>query len=270
MNMKNMLIASVTAAMFATSVAAADFGGEVGAEVTKNAAGDYVATPTIELSFGAKTEGATFFGGIGVEADDTDNITVDTWYVGANFGATALSFGDQEDLFDFGGLEVVGGETLANPADDHESLIVRHGEFAGLVGFTDISADIGEVENVQLAYAKDYGTVNIAAAVDYNLNTEAYIVAVSADSNVTEVVNLGATLTYDDAASLLAYETVGTYEFNSDLAVSGFVNGDETDMAQNVGAGVVYTKDSLKAFAEVSYNLDTDEVAPAVGVSFSF
>jgi hypothetical protein len=54
------------------------------------------------------------------------------------------------------------------------------------------------------------------------------------------------------------------------LDVSAFVNGDADDMAQNIGAGVVYTKDSLSAFAEVGYNLDAKETTPALGVSFSF
>lgn len=264
-----LLLTTVAAVAFAGAAFAADFSGEVGADVTRNVAGDYVATPTIELSFGHKADGATAFGGVGVEADNGD-LVVDSWHVGVAFGGTSLSFGDQGDLFDFGGLEVVGGDTLADPADDHESLIVGHGAFSALVGFTDIGADMGDVENVQLAYDKDYGVVVVSAAVDYNLNTEAYILAVAADSNVTETVNLGTTLTYDDAASLLAYEAVGTYDGFEAVAISAFVNGDETDMAQNIGAGVVYTKDSLSAYAEVGYNLDTKEATPAVGVAFSF
>lgn len=261
-----LLLSTVAAITLAGAAFAADVGGEVGAEVTKNAAGDYVATPTVELSFGHKTEGAIAFGSIGVEGVDGD-LVVDSWAVGLAFGATSVSFGDQGDLFDFGGLEVVGGETLTNPADDHESVIVRHGDFAGLVGLTDISTDVSDVENVQVSYAHDYGTVNVVAAVDYNLNTEDYIVGVAADSNVTEVTNVAVTLTYAD---LLAYEAVGTYDYTEAVAVAGFVNGDENDVAQNIGAGVVYTQDGLKAFAEVGYDLDTDEVAPAVGVSFSF
>lgn len=272
--MKTMLIATVSAAMLATSAAAADFAGEVGVDVTKNA-GNYVATPTVELSFGVKGADTTFFGGVGVEADDTDRITVDTWHVGVNFGATAVSLGKQEDLFDFGGLEVVGGThdttgVLADPKFDNESVIVRHGDFAGLVGFADIGTDIGDVENVQFSYAHDYGTVNVLGAVDYNIEDKEYIVAVAADSNVTEQVNLGATITYDSEVSLAAYEAVATYDYNENFAFSGFVNGDEDDAAQNIGAGVVYTKDTLKAYAEVGYNLDKDEATPAVGVSFSF
>lgn len=264
-----LLLTTVAAVAFAGTAFAADLSGEVGAEVTKNLAGDYVATPTIELSFGHKAEGATAFGGVGVEADNS-NLVIDSWHVGVAFGATSLSFGDQGDLFDFGGLEVVGGDTLADPADDHESLIIGHRELSAFIGFTDIGADIGDVENVQLAYSKELGSINVASAVDYNLNTEAYVLAVAVDASVSDAFGAGATVTYDDAASLVAYEAIGTYSALDVLAVSAFINGDDVDMAQNIGAGVVYNKDNLKAFAEVGYNLDTEETVPAIGVSFSF
>ncbi len=267
--MKTMLIATVSAAMLATSAMAADLAAEIGVDVTKNDLGNYVATPGVELSFGSKGENATGFGGGKVVGDD-GVLVVDEWYLGVNFGATSVSFGDQGDLFSFGGLEVVGGETLANPADDHESVIVRNGDFAGLVGFTDIGSDVGDIENVQLSYAHDYGTVNAQGAIDYNIDSKTYILAVAADSNVTEQINLGATITYDSGVSLIAYESVATYEYNEAFAVSGYLNGDENKLAQNIGAGVVYRQDGLKGYAEVGYNLDTDEITPAVGVSFSF
>ena len=253
----------------AGSASAADIAGEVGAEFTKNNLGNYVATPTVDLSFGHKAEDATAFGGVGVEAVNGD-IVVSEWNLGVAFGGTSLSFGDQEDLFDFGGLEVVGGDTLANPADDHESLIVTHGAVSALVGLTDIGADVSEVENVQLAYATKYAVASVAAAVDYNVGTDAYILAVDVAADVNEAVTAGATVTYDDAASLVAYEAIGTYGALEALDVSAFVNGDDVDMAQNVGAGVVYTKSNLEAFAELGYNLDAEEITPAVGVSFSF
>lgn len=277
--MKTMLIATVSAAMLATSAAAADFTAEIGVDVIRDVAtGDYGATPSVELSFGSKGEDATVFGGGKVVGDMTGvdkTLLVDQWYIGMNFGATSVSLGDQEDLFDFGGLEAVGSETLANPADDYESIIVRHGDFAGFVGFGSFGTDVTEVKNVQLSYGHDYGTVNVLGAVDYNVNSKEYIVAVAADSNVTEQINLGATLTYESLDvvtndSLLAYEAVATYSYNDNLDIAGFVNGDEHDAAQNIGAGVVYTKDALKAYAEVGYNLDTKEAVPAVGVSFSF
>ena len=260
--MRNVFIAAIaTFAISTSAVAAADIAGEVSVEMTENNAGDYVATPTIELSFGHKAEGASAFGGVGVEAVN-GNLAIDTWNVGVAFGATSLSFGDQGDLFSFGGLEVVGGDTLADVADDHESLIVRNGSFAALVGFTDISTDVSDIENIQLSYAGEAASVNYNTTVDYNLNTEDFVVGAVANANMFETVNAGLAVTYADA---FAYEATAGYK-----AVTAFVNGDETDALQNVGAGVVYTKDSMSAFAEFNYNLDAKEVTPAVGVSFSF
>lgn len=263
------MFAGVIALFSASAASAADFAGEVGAEVTKDNLGDYVASSTADLSFGQKFSNFTALGSIGL-AVDKDDAEIDTWSLGASFGATSVSFGDQEDLFSFGGLEVVGGETLADPADDHESLIVGYGDVDVLVGFTDITNDIGEIENVQLAYSTKVAVASVAGAVDYNLNTEAYILAVAVDADVNDTIGAGATLTYDNAASVLAYEAVGRYAALDALAVSAFVNGDDADMAQNIGAGAVYTKDKLGAFAEVGYNLNTEEFTPAVGVSFNF
>jgi hypothetical protein len=261
-----LLLTTVAAVAFAGAAFAADVGGSVGADFTKNLAGDFVATPTVELSFGHKAEGATAFGAVGVEADNGD-LVVDSWHVGVAFGGTSVSFGDQGDLFSFGGLEVVGGDTLADPADDHESVIVGHGAFDVLVGLTDISANVGEVENIQLAYSNDYGKVDVNAAFDYNLDTEDTIVAVATGVDVSEALYANVAVTYADA---FAYEAIGTYSGMDALDVSAFINGDADDMAQNIGAGVVYTKNSLSAFAEVGYNLDTEETTPALGVSFSF
>lgn len=260
--MRNVFMATIAALAISTSaVAAADLAGEVSVEMTKNNAGDYVATPTIELSFGHKAEGATAFGGVGVEAVN-GNLAIDTWNLGVAFGGTSLSFGDQGDLFSFGGLEVVGGDTLADVADDHESLIIGHGGISALVGFTDISANVGDIENVQLAYKGKASSVSYNATVDYNLNTEDFVVGAAANANMFETVNAGLAVTYADA---FAYEATAGYN-----VVTAFVNGDENDALQNIGAGVVYSKDSLSAFAEVGYNLDAKEATPAVGVSFSF
>ena len=261
-----LLLTTVAAIAFAGAAFAADFGGTVGAEFTKNVAGNFVATPTVELSFGHKAEGATAFGAVGVEADGSD-LVVDSWHVGVAFGGTSVSFGDQGDLFGFGGLEVVGGDTLADPADDHESVIVGHGAVEVLVGLTDISTNVGDIENVQIAYSNDYGKIDVAGALDYNLDTEDTTVAVATGVDVSEALYANVTVTYADE---FAYEAMGTYGAMDALDVSAFINGDETDMAQNIGAGVVYTKDSLSAFAEVGYNLDTEETTPAIGVSFNF
>jgi hypothetical protein len=263
-NFKTATLASVFA-LFAGAAYAADVGAKVEVDVIENASGKFEATPSVELTFGNDL-GSEFFGGLTVVSVDED-IKLDEWFIGMNIGATTVSFGDQGDLFDFGGLEVVGGETLASPADDHVSVIVSYNGFSGLVGFEDIESDVSEIENVQLSYSTFVRNVDVIAAVDYNLDSEDFTVAVDALAQIDSVWSVGGTLTYAD---ILAYEARGGYVVTETVSAAAFLNGDENDWSQNVGLGVLYVKDGLEAYAEVGYNLDTKEATPAVGVSFSF
>jgi hypothetical protein len=266
--MKKLIITAAVAGVMATSVAAADMAAEIGVDVTKTN-GEYAATPSIELSFGTKSDAATAFGGIEVLSED-GVVDISKWFVGMNFGAASVSFGDQGDLFDFGGLAALGGDTLADPEFDKESLIIRHGTLSGLVGFTDIGNDVSDIDTVQLGYSTALDTVNLRGAVSYDVNVENFILAIEANTDVTQTVNLGATVTYDEGDSLFAYETVATYGYTDTIDIAAFVNGDGNDAAQNIGAGLAYSKDSLSAYAEVSYNLDSEELTPAIGMTLKF
>jgi hypothetical protein len=258
--MKKLFLTTVAAITFAGAAYAADVGGEVSVDVTKDIAGNYVAAPGVDLSFGVKGEAATVFAGVDVTTDNSD-LVLDGWNIGVAFGGTSLSFGDQGDLFSFGGLEEVGGDTLADVADDHESLIISHGNFAALVGFTDIGADVSDIENVQLAYEGKAASVSYNATVDYNLDTEDFVVGAAAATTIASV-NAGLAVTYADA---FAYEATAGYK-----VATVFVNGDEADALQNIGLGVKHTFNGADLYAEVGYNVDTEEATPAFGVSFAF
>lgn len=257
--MKKLFLTTVAAIAFTGAAYAADVSGEVAVDVTKDA-GNYVATPSVDLSFGVKGDAATVFAGVDVAVDNS-NLVLDGWHIGTAFGATSVSFGDQGDLFSFGGLEVVGGETLASVADDHESVIVKSGNVGVLVGFTDITSDVGDIENVQLAYAGEAGSVKYNTTVDYNINTEDFVVGAAANTEVSSI-NAGLAVTYADS---FAYEATVGYQ-----AATVFVNGDEHDALQNVGIGVKHNFNGADLYAEVGYNVDTEEATPALGVSFAF
>lgn len=259
--MKKLILTAATVFGMTGAVYAADFGGEISVDVERNSAGNYVATPGVDLSFGVKGPDATVFGGVDVTLSRSDSLVLDGWNIGTSFGATSVSFGDQGDLFSFGGLEVVGGDTLADVADDHESLIVKQGNFGALVGFTDITNDISDVENVQLSYAGAISTVKYNATVDYNVVTEDYVFG-GAFATEMGKAKLGLATTYGD---LFAYEATVGYD-----AVTVFANGDEVDAMQNIGAGVNYSINNANVYAEVGYNLDTQEATPAFGVGLSF
>ena len=258
--MRNVIITTVAAMFVAGSVSAAELGGSVGVEVTENSAGNYVAATTLGLGASADTGAGLAFGRFTFESVDGGNLTVDEWQVGIATPLVTLSFGDQGDLFVGNDFEVVGGDTLANPAEV-DSLIADFGTAAVMVGFTDITSDVTEIENVQGSYALGVATV----VADYNFNSEEYVLGAKASYAVNADLGLGGIVTYDSALEAFGYEASANYKI-----VTAFVNGDDGDALQNVGAGLSYNFNDLNLYAEGSYNIDSKELTPVVGVSLNF
>jgi hypothetical protein len=235
-------------------------GGSINVEVTENASGNWVAATT--LGAGIEAEGLAF-GSIAVEAVDGE-FDIDSWMIGTNIGTATLSFGDQGDLFVGNDFEIVGGDTLAAPADDHESLIAEFGSAAVLVGFTDITSDVTDIENIQGSYTLASGQIVVTAVGDYNLNSEDWTLGSKANMKVGQVA-LGGIVTYGSATETFGYEASAGYSF-----ATAFVNGDDSDMLQNVGAGVAYDFNGLNLYAEGTYNLDAETTAMGAGITFKF
>ncbi|MDA9302644.1 hypothetical protein N8072_00795 [bacterium] len=240
-------------ALLCANAAMADVTGSVDLDVTENASGKYVATPTIKLGFGSA------IGDVSVDLKEVGgNITLDRYSVGTQVGAVGVSFGDQEDIFDLGaGLEVVGGTTLANPAESNENLQLSYGGYAVMIGLTDVTTDVTAITNVQFGTVVDLGFANVASVIDYNKASEDFTYGISATVSGIDVA-----VTYaDDLAYEVGYNVAG---------ISTFLNGDENDALQNVGAGYTTVFNGADVYAEVGYNVDTKEATPAVGLSFSF
>jgi hypothetical protein len=243
---------------------AAELGGSVGVEVTENAAGNYVAETTLGFGATAITDAGLAFGGFTFESVDSGNLTVDEWQVGIALPAATLTFGDQGDIFVGNDFEIVGGDTLANPASDHASLIAEFGATAVLVGFTDITTDISDVENVQASYTVASGQIGVTTVGDYNIDSENWTVGAKADTSLGEFA-VGGIVTYADATEVFGYEASVGRSF-----VTAFVNGTDSDAFQNVGAGVAYDVNGLNLYAEGTYNVDAETNSIGAGVSFSF
>ncbi len=269
MLMKTSILAIIAATTLATT-ANAETGtvytapmivGSVGVDVKENAAGNFAATPDIDLGIVAP------FGVANIELTAKDDtIVVDGYSVGGSVSGVGVSFGDQGDLLgNFGGVtEVVGGTTLANPSDAHESLHIEMSGISAGIGLTDISNDLTDVENVQVTYSTGLAGLALSTGVDYNLNSEDLTILSSADFMLMEEYAAGATVTYADDFA---------YEANvSAFGVTGFVNGDANDMAQNIGAGIYrdLANGNVSYYAEAGYNLDKESMTPAAGVSFNF
>ena len=257
--MKKIILSTVSYIALTGAAMAADINGEVSVDVTKNSAGDYVATPEIDLAIiGSTSSVAVAF------TEDNGNLTLDGYSIATNIGFTTVSFGDQGDVFEAfeGGLETVGGLTLADPDDERESITIARGGAALSIGLTDIATNVSDVENVQASYA--FENLGVALGVDYNLDTDDYVIGSMADRTYGQF-GVGAITTYSSAT-----ETFG-YELSASLGgVKGFVDGDDSDAIQNVGAGYTGTYQTMSYYAEAAYNIDDEVLTPAIGVAFAF
>lgn len=259
--MRNTLIATAAILGLASAVQAADVTADLGVDLTQNAADDIVATTSIDVAL----TGRMGFGTVGL-AVENDNLKLDTYSIGTSVAGVAVSFGDQGDLLgSFGGkTEAVGGSTLANPDDDGESLMVNAYGFNAMVGLTDISQDVTDVENVQGAYAFASNGIQVLGGVDYNLDSEE-ITLLSSAGYALSGFGLGVTTSYQVEAEALGFEADVTA-----YGITAFLNGDKDDMLQNVGAGYYGEVNGMGLYAEGAYNIDTEEFTPAAGLSFNF
>jgi hypothetical protein len=262
--MRNLFMATVSALFVAGTATAAELGGSVGVEITENSAGKYVAETTLGFGVTAETGVGLAFGGFDFESVDSGNLTVDGWQVGIALPSATLTFGDQGDIFVGNDFEIVGGDTIANPSSDHETLIAEFGAAAVLVGFTDITTDIGDIENIQASYTLAVAGVDLTAVGDYNIDSENWTVGAKAGTTFGEVA-VGGIVTYAQDTEVFAYEASAGYNF-----VTAFVNGDNNDAFQNIGAGVAYDFNGLNLYAEGTYNVDTKTNSVGAGVAFRF
>lgn len=259
--MNKVLIATTALTLAASGAFAADMTGEISLDVVKDANDKLVATPGIEMGI----NGEVGVGSIGLIVDGNDTVKLDTYSLGVKVGAATVSFGDQGDLMEAfeGSTEAVGGQTLTDLNDDGESIMVQTGNIGVMVGLADISSDVTDIKNIQAGASTEIGAVGIAGAVNWDKASEDITVGLNANMNIN-AFNVDGTVTYTDV--LTGYELSAGYG-----NVRGFVNGDEDDALQNVGAGYYGSNTAgLSFYAEAGYNIDAEEITPAAGVTFKF
>lgn len=259
--MKTLILAGVSSLALATSAFAAEVTGSVSVDVAENAAGNYGAETGIDMTVSNAIGNVA----VGLTLDNGD-VVLDGYSLGTTVRGNYVAFGDQGDVFDVfeGGLETVGGSTLANPADDGESITVNASGVLVNVGFTDVTNDVTDIENVQVAYGTALGNLYVDAGIDYNLDTEEAVLGVAGKTVVSGYL-IGAIGTYDSASEVMGYELSTTV-----ASVTAFVDGDSNDMVQNIGAGYKASAGNMDYYAEAAYNFDAKEITPAIGISFSF
>lgn len=233
--------------------------GSVNVEMTENSAGDWVAATT--LGAGIENKGIAF-GSISVKAVDGE-FDIDGWQIGTRLGFATVSFGDQGDLFVGNNFNIVGGNTLADPTSGNESLIADFSNASVMIAMTDITEDATDVSNLQGSYTLGLGAGEITGVVDYNLDSEEFTLGGKGSMAFPGNIMLGGIVTY-------ANETIG-YEASAGYGpVTGFVNGDDADMFQNVGAGVSMEWKGFDVYGEGAYNMNSEATTMGAGITFRF
>jgi hypothetical protein len=258
--MKTILLASAATIALTASAFAAEINGEVTLDAAKSG-DDYTVTSGVELGI----FGEMGMGSITIAVDENDGLVLDKWAVGAMAGEFELTFGDQGDLMDAfeGQTKFVGGQTLANLDDDYVSARATARGVSVAIGFEDIKSDVTDIKNVQISYSTVIGTFDVATAIDFNIVTDDYTIAGFASTEISGI-ETSATVTFSD--DVVGYEVSAGYGM-----FKGFLNGDQDDLAQNIGGGAYHTmKNGMEVYAEASYNLDSQEITPAVGLAFKF
>jgi hypothetical protein len=259
------LTALMIALGFAGVTQAATITGTVEVDITENASNDYISTESIKLNIDGASGVA--FGYVKAKTNSSDQFIMDEYQIGANITETAsVSYGDQGDIFIGGGLEAVGANTIANPSDAGESIIANIGALSLRGKFTDTDTDISDFDTVQAKWTTSVDKFSVGAAVDHTISNDNNVFAGSVGFDLNESASLSTVVTHDETlANEVAYESILSLG-----SLSAYVDGDEGDWSKNVGAGYNSTWKDLGYYVEANYNLDTEEVTPAAGVSVSF
>ena len=253
------LLTTTALVMFAGTAMAADMSGEITVDIEENAAGDWGATTSFDLGISA---GNIATGAMGFVVDSEGDVALDEYAIGTPVGGAFISFGDQGNAW----IASEDGATMADP-DMEESVMVTAQGATMAIGWTDIEADATDISNVQGLYGMTIGAgmAHVEAAGDYNFNSEDWTIGGRADTFISEGIAAGAAMTYGSADEVIGFEVDTTA-----YGVTAYLNGDQDDMAQNVGGNYTYDLNGLELGAGVNYNIDSEEMTPSASVSFSF
>ena len=266
----NRLLAILTAGALATSTAALaqdaapvpapafNLGGEVSLDFAEDALTEnWAGTMGVDLDVSA---GEAVSVELGFEAVDSGALTLDTWTVGTDVNSIGVAFGNDNDLM--AGAE--GEQTLAAPTMS-ESIQVNVGDAAIAVGFTDWTADITDVSNLQGAYSMGVAGMDVTASGDLNLDTDNIVLGAEVGGLDLGVAAVSGAVTYDMDAERFGFETVAEV-----AGLTAYANGDNEELLQNIGGEYTYMLGGAELSAGGVYNFDVEELTPTVGVSFSF
>ena len=264
--MRNLLITSALVTGFAGAAFAETtvlpygptLSGKAVLTFAETAADKWAATPTFDLGIdvtGISTVNLDF------SATDGNSVTLDNWTIGTQVAGIDIAIGDDNGVMP--GAE--GEQTLTAPAMA-ESVQVNMGAISAAIGFTDIAADITDISNVQGAIVlPSVAGIEITAAADYNLNTENTVFGAGVTGVDLGVAAVGGAVSYDVDTTAIGYELVAKQS-----VITTYINGDDTDMLQNIGGEFVYGIAGAELTTGANYNLNSEDFSPSIELSFAF
>jgi|TARA_R110000744_G_scaffold216982_5_gene335742 hypothetical protein len=260
----NKLIIATTALIVVASSCQAEMliGADAEVEIKKNSTTkNYETVTTLGLNFATDQELA--FGGFNIDSKDGGTFALDEWNIGTTIGVAKVSFGKQggifpEDISDTGNGSVA---TITM----NESLSVEAYGLSVALGLDDYKNDVfGNNDNIQVAYTIDGETLDVTAGIDYNIDTEESVYGTRVDLSASNIA-VGGIMTYGTNLKTVAYEADATI-----MGVTAYINGDQNDMTENVGAGYEMEVGGLTTELDMNYNFDAEQVTPKFTVGFSF
>lgn len=265
--MRNLFITTAIATLFAGTAFAQDtsahagptLSGEVSIDFAETAAGDWGGAMALELGVAATGLGTV---DLGFDATEGNALTLDTWTVGTQVPFADIDVAIGNDNGAFVGAE--GEQTLAAPGMTTGIQVGIAGAKVAL-GFTDWTKDITDINNIQGSYTLGFAGLSVTAAGDYNLNSEDFAVGAEVSGLDLGVASLGGAVTYDGGAEAIGYEVVA-----DTFGITAYVNGDDSELLQNVGGKYEYAIGGATVNGGLSYNFNAEEVTPTVGLSFAF
>jgi hypothetical protein len=266
--MKITILAAALVATIGTTAFAQDATSTVDAYVTKSGSADavYALDVATDLSYDV-ADNFTALAGAEVAVDQDADVTVTTWYLGADVAGVAVTVGKQDNLFTDGIMNQLGGNSLGTVADAEYSIIASANAgtmFAGYDSTTETWTNVQASTVFTSAFPLAH---TVVVVVDYQ-NTGADW-AVGADV-VGSIGNMSSDIAVTFVDDTVAYETALGYRFGN-VGLTGFTGGsDKSDMFDYAGAGVITTVGGVDLWAEAVYEIDTQDTDLAVGVAFTF
>ena len=231
--------------------------GEVSLDFAETTNNNYGGTFNLDLGINAG-DLATIDLDFGV--DEAGNGSLDDWTVGTTVGALGVAVGTDNGVMP--GAE--GEQTLAAPAMT-ESVQVTAGAATVALGFTDWNTDITDISNVQGAYTLGVAGLDVTAAADFNLDTDNTVLGAGVAGIDLGVAALGGAMTYDMDAEVFGYESVATTG-----GLTAYLNGDDTNALQNIGAEYEVDVNGATIATGANYDTDAKDLTPTVSLSFNF